>query len=61
MYGDWFARSPWPDALGAAAALRAAGRKPRLTAARRAFAARLIAFLETRRFADGWRPSDAVE
>jgi lipopolysaccharide biosynthesis glycosyltransferase len=60
-YGDWFARSPWPDALGAAAALGTAARKPRLTAARRAFAARLIAFMNTRRFVDGWRPADTAQ
>ena len=59
-YRDWFASSPWPEQVGAAAA-RAARRRPRLTRARRAFAARLISFLKTRRFVDGWRPSDAAQ
>jgi lipopolysaccharide biosynthesis glycosyltransferase len=54
-YQRWFAASPWPDFLPAAPAEGMAARYPRKTAARKAFADRLTAFLKTRAFVDGWR------
>ncbi|MBV8472792.1 MAG: hypothetical protein JO107_08290 [Hyphomicrobiales bacterium] len=50
LYTSWFAASPWPELALAPAPGRAA--KPRKTAARRAFAERLTAFLAEQRFAD---------
>jgi lipopolysaccharide biosynthesis glycosyltransferase len=55
-YQTWFASSPWPQHLGADHSEDLPPRKPRRTSARRAFAARLMAFLKTCKFADGWRP-----
>jgi lipopolysaccharide biosynthesis glycosyltransferase len=50
LYRTWFAASPWPDWSWSAPAGRA--HRPRRTAARRAFAARLTDFLATQRFVD---------
>jgi lipopolysaccharide biosynthesis glycosyltransferase len=56
-YRDWFAGSPWPDLLGGApGAAKPPPQKPRLTAARRAFADRLLTYLRGCDFIDGWRP-----
>jgi lipopolysaccharide biosynthesis glycosyltransferase len=55
-YQTWFANSPWPDHLPEPPGKRLATAKPRTSAARRAFAERLRAFLATRPFIDGWRP-----
>ena len=52
-YRDWFAASPWPEHLPRSSL---SNLRPRRTAARRAFADRLTAFLKTCAFADGWRP-----
>ena len=54
-YQRWFAASPWPDYLPAATIEGMAARKPRMTAARKAFADRLTGFLKTCAFVDGWR------
>ena len=50
LYRSWFAASPWPDWSSSTSAGRPG--RPRRTAARRAFADRLLAFLATRRFVD---------
>jgi lipopolysaccharide biosynthesis glycosyltransferase len=55
-YQSWFAGSPWSQYLAADQSIILPPRKPRRTPARRAFAARLMAFLGTCIFADGWRP-----
>ena len=52
-YQAWFAASPWPDYLAKPPVNGLARRKPRTSAARRAFADRLTAFLATRPFIDG--------
>jgi lipopolysaccharide biosynthesis glycosyltransferase len=54
-YQDWFAASPWPDFLPAPPSGGLRLGKPRKTAARKAFAERLTAFLKTCAFLDGWR------
>ena len=54
-YQDWFAASPWPDHLRAPPPGAPRARRPRSSAARRAFAQRLVAFLKTRSFVDEWR------
>jgi lipopolysaccharide biosynthesis glycosyltransferase len=50
FYRRWFSASPWPDWSFPTPVGRA--HKPRKTAARRAFAERLTAFLATQRFID---------
>jgi lipopolysaccharide biosynthesis glycosyltransferase len=55
-YQAWFAASPWPRFLADPPAKGLLPRKPRTSAARRAFAERLTAYLATRPFVDGWRP-----
>lgn len=55
-YQSWFAASPWPDHLAKAPARGLRAARPRRSASRRAFADRLVAFLETCPFIDGWRP-----
>jgi lipopolysaccharide biosynthesis glycosyltransferase len=55
-YQAWFETSPWPDYLPHAPMPVARLGRPRKTQGRRAFADRLMAFLKTCRFADGWRP-----
>jgi lipopolysaccharide biosynthesis glycosyltransferase len=57
-YQAWFAASPWPNFLRHAPTAGLPARRPPMTALRRAFAARLTAFLRTRAFIDGWRPPD---
>jgi lipopolysaccharide biosynthesis glycosyltransferase len=57
-YQAWFAASPWSEQLGPALAEDAPERRPRRTRARAAFAERLMAFLVTRPFIDGWRPPE---
>ena len=58
-YRDWFAASPWPEFLGAdPEPTRMRPRKARMTPARRAFAARLTAYLRRCAFTDGWRAPD---
>jgi lipopolysaccharide biosynthesis glycosyltransferase len=57
-YQTWFANSPWPDYLPEPPGKGLATGKPRASAARRAFAERLMAFLATRPFIDGWRAQD---
>lgn len=52
-YQEWFAASPWPDYLAKPSVNGLARRKPRTSAARRAFADRLAGFLATRPFIDG--------
>ena len=51
-YRDWFAASPWPDFLPPAPDMRRAPKR-RLTPTRASFADRLMAYLDTRDFADG--------
>jgi lipopolysaccharide biosynthesis glycosyltransferase len=57
-YQAWFAASPWPEYLASTPAPGLRAGKPRKTPARRAFGGRLMAFLETCAFADGWRARD---
>jgi lipopolysaccharide biosynthesis glycosyltransferase len=52
-YRNWLAASPWPE-LAAHASPTVSSRAPRLTPKRRAFAARLMAFLRRCDFVDGW-------
>jgi lipopolysaccharide biosynthesis glycosyltransferase len=52
-YRAWFAASPWPDLAQASATARWRRARPPLTAPRRAFAERLLAFLTQTRFIDG--------
>jgi len=58
-YRAWFAHSPWPELAGEGIGPAGSPRPPRKTARRRAFAERLLAFLETRHFIDGWRPKNS--
>ena len=57
-YQAWFAASPWSGYLAEPPAKGLASGKPRASAARRAFADQLMAFLATRPFIDGWRAQD---
>jgi lipopolysaccharide biosynthesis glycosyltransferase len=59
-YSAWFAASPWPELSCRHGELRQASHRPRQSARRRAFAQRLLDFLETRQFIDGWRPSNSL-
>jgi lipopolysaccharide biosynthesis glycosyltransferase len=52
-YRDWFATSPWPELAQAPARPQWRRARPPLTALRRSFAARLMAFLARTRFIDG--------
>jgi len=54
-YQAWFEASPWPEYLTRAPMENARRMAPRKTSGRRAFADRLIEFLKTCAFADGWR------
>ena len=55
-YSAWFAASPWPELSSGDPQLASRSRRPRSSARRRAFGERLLSFLESRRFLDGWRP-----
>jgi len=57
-YSAWFASSPWPELSCRDADLAPLALRPRHSARRRAFAQRLLTFLATRQFVDGWRPAN---
>jgi lipopolysaccharide biosynthesis glycosyltransferase len=59
-YNAWFAASPWPELSRRDAGLAPPARRPRRSARRRAFARRLLTFLGTRQFVDGWRPPNSL-
>jgi lipopolysaccharide biosynthesis glycosyltransferase len=56
-YQAWFAASPWPEYLPDLPVPRLTRGTPQLTPARRAFANRLVAFLDTCTYIDDRRPT----